>query len=194
MFISQIPAGDPDALLFMRTDDEWWKAWFSLWTHLQTLAFICEDIWWHRSSKMTTIEASQIVEKVVRKWLANLSLRHFELVVWCQLHPAVPAAASYVCQVSWHPPWRHGTHSPPILLWMWRKHWGLDTVSIDSADEFGHLRIPWVCLHWQMLGLYLNGGWQGCGDFDFVFSWCERAGVAQQNYKADSLVGPGLWP
>jgi len=79
MFISQIPAGDPDALLFMRTDDEWWKAWFSLWTHLQTLAFICEDIWWHRSSKMTTTEASQIVEKVVRKWLANSSLRRFEL-------------------------------------------------------------------------------------------------------------------
>jgi hypothetical protein len=71
--MSQIPACDPDALLF--TNNEQRKSWFSSWKHLQTLAFICEDIWWHRSSEM----ASQTVERAVTGWLVNSSLRHFEL-------------------------------------------------------------------------------------------------------------------
>jgi hypothetical protein len=79
--MSQIPGGDRDALLFTHPpDDKRGKSWFSSWTHLQTLAFICEDIWWHRSSEMTTAEASRIAEGFVREWLANSSLKHFE--VW----------------------------------------------------------------------------------------------------------------
>jgi hypothetical protein len=74
--------GDPDALLFARQPDVnvQWSDWFAAWKHIQTVAFVCEDIWWHRSSEMSKSEASQGAEKMVCQWLANSSLETFE--VW----------------------------------------------------------------------------------------------------------------
>ena len=43
------------------------------------MAFVCEDIWWHRSSDMSKSEASQKAEKIAREWLTNSSLESFEL-------------------------------------------------------------------------------------------------------------------
>jgi len=80
--VFQIPAGDPGALLFARQPDAniEWKVWFGAWGHIRTLAFVCEDIWWHRSSETSKSEASKGAEKIVRQWLANSSLETFE--VW----------------------------------------------------------------------------------------------------------------
>ena len=76
----QIPAGDPGALAFVRAPDvKRWKAWFGAWTYLQTVAFVCEDIWWRRSSQTTASQAAEAAEGIVRKWLVNSSLKSFEM-------------------------------------------------------------------------------------------------------------------
>jgi hypothetical protein len=56
-----------------------WRNLFGAWEHIQTMAFICEDIWWHRSSDMSKSEASQAAEKIAREWLTYSSLENFEL-------------------------------------------------------------------------------------------------------------------
>ena len=78
--IFQIPAGDPEALALARAPDvQRWKAWFGAWTHLQTIAFICEDIWWRRSSQTTTSQAAEKAEGIVHEWFGNSSLKNFEI-------------------------------------------------------------------------------------------------------------------
>jgi hypothetical protein len=76
----QIPAGDPDALSFARRPGtNRWRDWFGAWRYIRTLAFVCEDIWWHRSPDMSKSEASQAAESIVREWLVDTSLERFEL-------------------------------------------------------------------------------------------------------------------
>jgi len=81
MIAFEIPAGDPNALLFARRPDAnfLWRDLFGAWEHIRTMAFVCEDIWWHRSSDMSKSEASQTAEKIPREWLTNSSLENFEL-------------------------------------------------------------------------------------------------------------------
>ena len=78
---SKVPAGDPGALKFACQPDvsRWWRDWFAKWKHIRAAAFICEDIWWRRSSDISVDQASQTAEKVVNEWLASSSLERFEL-------------------------------------------------------------------------------------------------------------------
>ena len=77
---SQLPAGDPDARAFMRMPDVMqWKVWFGAWSHLQSFAFVCEDIWGIRSSQTTASRAAEEVEGIVCKWLVDSSLKSFDI-------------------------------------------------------------------------------------------------------------------
>jgi hypothetical protein len=78
--ILQIHAGDPNTRLFARQPNiDQWKAWFAKWNHLKTVAFICEDVWWRRSSDITVPQACEAAEKTIRQWLVDSSLQRFEL-------------------------------------------------------------------------------------------------------------------
>jgi hypothetical protein len=80
MTIPQLPAGDPDAQLFVsKPGVARWRKWFGAWTNLQTFAFICEDFWWWRLSDVTLAQASEVAENIVQDWLTNSSLERFEI-------------------------------------------------------------------------------------------------------------------
>jgi hypothetical protein len=75
-----MPAGDPDALLFGKQPSVGrWRAWFGAWAHVKTIAFICEDILWRRSSDISDSQASQATEGIVQKWLTDSPLENFEI-------------------------------------------------------------------------------------------------------------------
>jgi hypothetical protein len=75
-----MPAGDPAAKSFAcQLDVDRWRPWFAEWKYLRTIAFICEDIWWRRSSDITASQACETAEEVVRQWLVDSSLHRFEM-------------------------------------------------------------------------------------------------------------------
>ena len=81
-FISQLPAGDPDIRLFARQPNLCqWAEWFKGWKYLKTIAFICEDTWWRRSSGVSPAQASEAAQSIIRQWLVDCSssLQRFEM-------------------------------------------------------------------------------------------------------------------
>jgi hypothetical protein len=75
-----MPAGNLAAKSFAcQPDADQWRPWFAEWKYLRTAAFICENIWWRRSSDITASQASEKAEEVVHQWLVDSSLDSFEL-------------------------------------------------------------------------------------------------------------------
>jgi len=58
----------------------WWREWFRNWTHVRTIAFICEDTWWRTSAETAVSTAAEAAENIVRQWLVDSpSLQRFEM-------------------------------------------------------------------------------------------------------------------